>query len=87
MELTEYKVKALINPHGEYGLGAPAQIIDEVVFYRIEGTHILDQQKIKIVVVDGDRVKVDKMTADYHERVIEIIHRCFIQFMRIWIGY
>ena len=47
MTLTDYKVKGIVYPHGEYRLGAPVEIIDEGGFYRIDGTHIFDKHKIK----------------------------------------
>lgn len=47
MNLEQYKVKALIYPHGEYRLGSPVDIVDEGSFYRIDGTHIFDKHKIK----------------------------------------
>lgn len=46
MTLTTYKVTSLTYPQGEYRLGAPASIIDEGSFYRIDGTHIFDKFKI-----------------------------------------
>ena len=54
MELTDYKVKVLIYPHGEYRLGASVDIVDEGSFYRIDGTHIFDKHKIEeIIKADG----------------------------------
>jgi len=46
MDLTEYKVKEIRYPHGEYRLGKAAEVIDEGNFYRIDGTHIFDKHKI-----------------------------------------
>ncbi len=46
MDLTEYKVKEIRYPHGEYRLGKAAEVIDEGSFYRIDGTHIFDKHKI-----------------------------------------
>ena len=54
MELTDYKVKRIIYPHGELQLGEPADVIDEGGFYRIASTHIIDEFKIeKIEESDG----------------------------------
>ena len=58
MDLTDYKVKTLIYPHGEYRLGSPVDVVDEGSFYRIDGTHIFDKWKMKRVVADGDRVEI-----------------------------
>lgn len=51
MELTKYKVKALIYPHGEYRLGSAVDILDEGSFYRIDGTHIFDKHKIRNIIL------------------------------------
>ena len=59
MDLTDYKVKTLIYPHGEYRLGSPVDVVDEGSFYRIDGTHIFDKWKIRGVVADGERVVVE----------------------------
>ena len=45
MNLTDYKVKRIISPHGDLQLGEPADVIDEGSFYRIAGTHIIDKFK------------------------------------------
>ncbi len=58
MELTEYKVKALIYPHGEYRLGASAEVIDEGSFYRIDGTHIFDKHKIRRIAEECGKVEI-----------------------------
>lgn len=58
MELTDYKVKTLIYPHGEYRLGSPVDVVDEGSFYRIDGTHIFDKHKIQNVVENGNRVEI-----------------------------
>ena len=59
MDLTDYKVKAVIYPHGEYRLGSPAEIIDEGSFYRIDGTHIFDKHKIKGIRESDERVEIE----------------------------
>lgn len=59
MDLTDYKVKTLIYPHGEYRLGSPVDVVDEGSFYRIDGTHIFDKHKIRGVVREGDRVEIE----------------------------
>ena len=43
MNLTDYKAKRIISPHGDLQLGEPADVIDEGGFYRIAGTHIIDK--------------------------------------------
>ncbi len=58
MELTDYKLKALIYPHGEYRLGSAVDVVDEGSFYRIDGTHIFDKRKIRGVRRDGERVEI-----------------------------
>ena len=45
-------------PNGEYHLGTPTEIIDEGAFYRIDGTHILDEFKIESVDTEGDKVTI-----------------------------
>ena len=57
MNLTDYKVKTIAYPHGEYRLGASAEIIDEGSFYRIDGTHIFDKHKIKEVIREGEKIR------------------------------
>ena len=57
MNLTSYKVTALVYPNAEYRLGSPASIYDEGSFYRIDGTHIFG--KLKIVSTD---LAEDKLT-------------------------
>lgn len=47
MNLTDYKVKRIIYPHGELQFGEPADVIDEGGFYWIAGTHIIDKFKIE----------------------------------------
>ena len=59
MELTEYKVKALIYPHGEYRLRASVDIIDEGSFYWIDGTHIFDKHKIKEIIEEPGKVEIE----------------------------
>ena len=59
MELTDFKVKTLIYPHGEYRLGSPVDVVDEGSFYRIDGTHIFDKHKIRGVSREGDRVEIE----------------------------
>lgn len=59
MELTDYKVKALIYPHGEYRLGSPAPVIDEGSFYRIDNTHIFDKFKIVAIRETDGRVEIE----------------------------
>lgn len=56
MNLTDFKVKILTYPHGEYRLGHPVDIVDEGSFYRIDGTHIFDKFKIKSTSLDGDKL-------------------------------
>ena len=58
MVLTDYKVNAIIYPHGEYRLGTPTEIIDEGAFYRIDGTHIFDKHKIKSTTINGNRLSI-----------------------------
>lgn len=58
MNLTNLKVTAIIYPNAKYLLGTPAKIIDEGVFYRIDGTHIFDKFKIKDVCEGDGRVEI-----------------------------
>lgn len=60
MNLTDYKVKGIIYPHGEYRFGAPVGIIDEGGFYRIDGTHIFDKHKMKKVDQENERIRIEK---------------------------
>lgn len=57
MNLTDYKVRGIVYPHGEYRLGTPAEIIDENGFYRIDGTHIFDKHKILSIEKDGEKIE------------------------------
>ena len=57
--LKDLKVKKIIYPNGEYHLAAPAVVLDEGSFYRIDGTHIFDKHKIKEVVVKDGRVEIE----------------------------
>ena len=59
MELKGLKVKTIIYPQGEYHLGSPVLVIDEGSFYRIDGTHIIDKFKIKDVVREDDRIRIE----------------------------
>ena len=59
MDLKGLQVKTITYPHGEYRLGAPAEIIDEGAFYRIDGTHIIDKYKIKEVREIEGRVEIE----------------------------
>ena len=59
MELKDLKVKTITYPHGEYRLGAPAEIIDEGAFYRLDGTHIFDKHKIKDVTQENGRIRIE----------------------------
>lgn len=63
-DLSNYKVRTLIYPHGEYRLGAPSAIIDEGSFYRIDGTHIFDKFRIESIDAEGDRVKLHMKDKD-----------------------
>ena len=58
MELGGVKVKVITYPNGEYRLGAPATIIDEGSFYRVDGTHIFDKFKIKEVHETDGKVEI-----------------------------
>ena len=58
MDLTDYKVKRIISPHGDLQLGEPADVIDEGGFYRIAGTHIIDKFKIENIEENGNRVEI-----------------------------
>ena len=64
MELTDYKVKRIISPHGELRLGEPAGIIDEGSFYRIAGTHIIDKFKIVKIEKDGEKIEIKMKDKD-----------------------
>ena len=54
--LTNYKVKTIIYPHGQYWLGKAAPVIDEGAFYRINESHIID--KDEIIKIDQDDKKI-----------------------------
>ena len=58
MNLTDYKVKRIISPHGDLQLGEPADVVDEGGFYRIAGTHIIDKFKIEKIEENGNRVEI-----------------------------
>lgn len=58
MNLTDYKAKRIISPHGDLQLGEPADVIDEGGFYRIAGTHIIDKFKIENIEENGNRVEI-----------------------------
>ena len=58
MNLTDYKVKRIISPHGDLQLGEPVGVIDEGSFFRIAGTHIIDKFKIEKIVENENRVEV-----------------------------
>ena len=58
MNVTDYKVKRIISPHGDLMLGEPADVIDEGSFYRIAGTHIIDKFKIEKIEEIGKRVEI-----------------------------
>ncbi len=58
MNLTDYKVKRIISPHGDLQPGEPADVIDEGSFYRIAGTHIVDKFKIEKIEENGNRVEI-----------------------------
>ena len=64
MDLTNYKVKGIIYPHGEYRLGAPVEVIDEGGFYRIDGTHIFDKHKIEGIRESDDKVEIHMKDKD-----------------------
>ena len=58
MNLNKYKVKEIQYPHGKYILGAPAIIIDEGSFYRIDGTHIFDKFRIQSFKPEGNQLTI-----------------------------
>lgn len=60
--LTDYKIKALIYPNGEYRFGKAVPVIDEGSFYRIDGTHIFD--KYKICGIDKSNNRITLKTKD-----------------------
>lgn len=59
VDLAKLKVKTITYPHGEYRLGSPVGIIDEGSFYRIDGTHIFDKHKIKEIVQENGRIRIE----------------------------
>ena len=59
MDITKYKVKALIYPHGEYRLGSPVDVVDEGSFYRIDGTHIFDKHKIREIRESDGKIEIE----------------------------
>lgn len=59
MNLTDYKVKTITYPYGEYRLGTMVPIIDEGSFYRIDGTHIFDKFKIISTSLDGEKMIIE----------------------------
>lgn len=64
MNLTDYKVKGIIYPHGEFRLGMPVEIIDEGGFYRIDGTHIFDKHKIEEIRESDGKVEIHMKDKD-----------------------
>lgn len=58
MNLTDYKVRRIISPHGDLQLGEPVDIIDERGFYRIARTHIIDKFKIEKIKENGNRLEI-----------------------------
>ena len=58
MDIADYKVIAVKYPHGEYRLGSPAEIIDEGLFYRVDGTHIFDKFKIISTEINGNELTI-----------------------------
>ena len=54
--LTKYKVKAIIYPNGEYCLGKAVPVLDEESFFRIDGTHIFDKNKILEEIRDDNKI-------------------------------
>lgn len=56
MEITDYKIKTIKYPHGEYLFSNPVKAIDEGSFYRIDGTYIFDKHKIQSVNLEEDRL-------------------------------
>lgn len=71
MNLTDYKVTSIQYPHGEYRLGAPAGIIDEGSFYRIDGTHIFDKFKIEGVDAEDGKITIHMKDKDVVLTVVE----------------
>lgn len=71
MNLTNFKVISLVYPHGEYRLGAPADIIDEGSFYRIDGTHIFDKFKIEGVDAEDGKITIHMKDKDVMLTVVE----------------
>lgn len=64
MNLTNYKVKRIIYPHGELQLGEPADVIDEGGFYRIASTHIIDKFKIEKIEESDGRIVIHMRDKD-----------------------
>lgn len=64
MDLTNYKVKRIIYPHGELQLGEPADVIDEGGFYRIASTHIIDKFKIENIEESDGKVVIHMRDKD-----------------------
>lgn len=58
MDLTNYKVKRIISPHGDLQLGEPTDVIDEGGFYRIASTTIIEKFKIEKIEIDRNRVLI-----------------------------
>lgn len=71
MNLTNYKVTSITYPHGEHRLGAPADIIDEGSFYRIDGTHIFDKFKIEGVDAEDGKITIHMKDKDVVLTVVE----------------
>lgn len=70
--LTDYKVKALIYPNGEFWLEKAVSIKDEGSFYRIDGTHIFDKVSIKRIIEEYERVTIRMKDKDV---VLEVEHK------------
>ncbi len=54
--LTDYKVKAITYPNGEYILGKAVPVVDEGSFYRVDGTHIFDKFRIQEMIENGNQI-------------------------------
>ena len=75
MKLTDFRVKALIYPKGEYWLGKAADVIDEGYYYRVDGTHIFDKHGILDIIYEDGLVTLKMKDKTVKMKVEEKNHK------------
>lgn len=71
MELTDFHVTAIQNPHSEYYFRTPVSVIDEGTFYRIAGTFIFDKCRIQAIERKDDKLIIHMKDGDVVLTVME----------------